>query len=219
LTLLERDNGAMESFETARATYAEAASAFLDLAAQVPLERYAEPGLGSWDLRSLVGHTGRSLVTVATYLETRADQVDAEDAADYFAQVSRMTHGTTRDAVHLRGIEAGIALGDDPMAVLRSSWEDAELALEMLEGADPIVTTAAGGMHVSDYLPTRTFELIVHCLDIARATGLDFAPPDEALADTLALASASALRQGYGVDVVLALTGRQPLPPGASVVP
>jgi uncharacterized protein (TIGR03083 family) len=207
------------SLESARATYAEAAVAFLDLAAQVPLDRYAGPGLGSWDLRSLIGHTGRSLVTVVQYLDTRADEVAAEDAADYFAVVSRMAHGTTRDAVHLRGIEAGIALGEDPMASLRASRDDAEAALDLLEGTDPVVNTAAGGMRVSDYLPTRTFELTVHSLDIARATGLDFTPPAEALADTLALASASALRQGYGVDVVLALTGRQPLPSGASVVP
>lgn len=205
--------------ETARATYAEAAAAFLDLAARVPVERYAEPGLGSWDLRALIGHTGRSLVTVVQYLDTRADEVVAEDAADYFALVSRMTHGTLRDAVHLRGIEAGVALGEDPMAALRASRDDAEAALDLLEGSDPVVDTAAGGMRVSDYLPTRTFELTVHSLDIARATGLEFTPPPEALADTLALASASALRQGYGVDVVLALTGRQPLPEGASVVP
>jgi len=205
--------------ETARATYAEAATAFLDLAGRVPLEHYPRPGLGSWDLRSLIGHTGRSLVTVVQYLDTRADEVAAEDAADYFALVSRMTHGTTRDAVHLRGIEAGIALGADPMAALRASRDDAEAAIDLLEGTDPVVTTAAGGMRVSDYLPTRTFELTVHSLDIARATGLDFTPPAEALADTLALASASALRQGYGVDVVLALTGRQPLPDGASIVP
>lgn len=205
--------------ETARATYAEASAAFLDLAGQVPLEQYTEPGLGSWDLRSLIGHTGRSLVTVVQYLDTRADEVAAEDAADYFALVSRMTHGTLRDAVHLRGIEAGVALGEDPMAALRAARDDAEAALDLLEGADPVIDTAAGGMRVSDYLPTRTFELTVHSLDIARATGLDFAPPAEALADTLALASASALRQGYGVDVVLALTGRQPLPDGASVVP
>jgi hypothetical protein len=89
----------------------------------------------------------------------------------------------------------------------------------MLDGADVIVTTAGGGMRVSDYLPTRTFELTVHSLDIARATGLDFTPPTDALADTLALASASALRQGLGTDVLLALTGRRPLPEGVSVVP
>jgi uncharacterized protein (TIGR03083 family) len=209
----------MTTLDTVRATYAEAATAFLDLASSVPLDRYPEPGIGSWDLRSLIGHTGRSLVTVATYCQTRAERVEAEDAADYFAVVSRIVHGTAGDAVHQRGVEAGVLLGDDPVAALRASYEEAELALDLLEGEDVVVETAGGGMRVSDYLPTRTFELTVHCLDIARATGLDFTPPTEALADTLALASASALRQGYGVDVVLALTGRQPLPEGASVVP
>ncbi|MFC7492800.1 MULTISPECIES: maleylpyruvate isomerase N-terminal domain-containing protein [unclassified Nocardioides] len=209
----------MTALETARATYAEASTAFLDLAAEVPLDRYAGPGLGNWDLRALIGHTGRSLVTVAAYLSTRAERIDAEDAADYFVVVSRLAHGTTRDAIHRRGVEAGVLLGEDPIAALRASRDEAELALDLLEGEDVVVETAGGGMRVSDYLPTRTFELTVHCLDIARATGLEFTPPTEALADTLALASASALRQGHGVDVILALTGRQPLPDGASVVP
>lgn len=211
--------GGMTALDSARATFAEAVAAFLDLAARVPLDRYAGPGLGNWDLRSLIGHTGRSLTTVTTYLETRAEHLGAEDAADYFAVVSRLAHGTTRDAIHQRGVEAGVLLGDDPLAALRAARDDAEAALDLLEGEDVLVETAGGGMRVSDYLPTRTFELTVHCLDIARATGLDFTPPTEALADTLALASASALRQGLGVDVLLALTGRQPLPDGASVVP
>jgi uncharacterized protein (TIGR03083 family) len=209
----------MTSLEDSRATYAEASAAFLDLAAQVPLERYAGPGLGNWDLRALIGHTGRSFVTVTTYLATRAETIDTEDAADYFALVSRLAHGTERDAIHRRGIEAGVALGEDPLAALRASRDEAEFALDLLDGEDAVVTTAGGGMRVSDYLPTRTFELTVHCLDLARATGLDFTPPAEALADTLALASASALRQGSGVEVLLALTGRQPLPEGSSVVP
>ncbi len=207
------------ALDTARATYAEACAAFLELTARVPLERYAEPGLGTWDLRALIGHTGRSLVTVATYAQTRADRVDAEDAASYFAIVSRIAHGSARDAIHQRGIEAGVALGDDPLGALRDARDEAELALDLLEGEDAMVETAGGGMRVSDYLPTRTFELTVHCLDIANATGLDFTPPPEALADTLALAGASALRLGLGVDVLLALTGRRALPPGTSVVP
>ena len=209
----------MTSLDETRATYELAAAAFLDLATQVPLERYAGPGLGNWDLRALVGHTGRSFVTVATYLVDHVDVVDVEDAADYFAVVTRLAHGTARDAIHRRGVEAGVGLGDDPLASLLASRAEAELALDALDGADPVVNTAGGGMRVSDYLPTRTFELTVHSLDIARATGLDFVPPTEALADTLALASASALRQGLGVDVLLALTGRQPLPEGSSVVP
>lgn len=205
--------------DSARATYAEASAAFLDLVTQVPLERYAGPGQGTWDLRALIGHTGRSLVTVSTYLQTRAERVDAPDAASYFAIVSRIAHGSARDAIHQRGIEAGVWLGQDPVATLREAREEAEMALDLLEGEDAVVETAAGGMRVSDYLPTRTFELTVHCLDIAEATGLDFAPPAEALADTLALAGASAMRLGLGVDLLLALTGRRPLPPGTSVVP
>ncbi|GAA4698471.1 maleylpyruvate isomerase N-terminal domain-containing protein [Nocardioides conyzicola] len=209
----------MTSLDDSRATYELAAAAFLDLAERVPLERYAEPGLGNWDLRALIGHTGRSFVTVATYLATPVAVVEVEDAADYFSVVNRLVHGAARDSVHQRGIEAGVALGDDPLATLRRSRDEAELALDMLEGVDAVVTTAAGGMRVSDYLPTRTFELTVHSLDIARATGLAFEPPTDALADTLALASASALQQGLGTDVLLALTGRQPLPEGSSVVP
>ena len=30
--------------------------------------RWTEPGLGEWDVRSLVGHTSRALLTVETYL-------------------------------------------------------------------------------------------------------------------------------------------------------
>ncbi|ABL83239.1 conserved hypothetical protein [Nocardioides sp. JS614] len=213
------DGAVSTALTAARTTYAEASDAFVALAAQVPMERYAEPGLGTWDLRALIGHTGRSLVTVATYLTTRAARVDAPDAAAYFAIVSRLAHGSARDAIHQRGIEAGVALGAHPLAALEAAREEAELALDLLEGEDPVVETAAGGMRVSDYLPTRTFELTVHSLDIAEAAGLEFAPPAEALADTLALATASALRLGHGVDVLLALTGRRPLAAGTSVVP
>jgi uncharacterized protein (TIGR03083 family) len=204
---------------TARASFTGAADAFLDLVAQVPVERYDGPGLGDWDLRSLIGHTGRSLVTVATYLSTRADSVSAATPAAYFAVVSRVAVGDAARAIHQRGVEAGRALGHDPLRSLRDSRAAAEDALDRLDGEDPVVETAAGGMRVSDYLPTRTFELTVHCLDIATATGLPFEPASDALAGTVRLAADSALDLGFGVDVLLALTGRRPLPPGRSVVP
>ena len=114
---------------------------------------------------------------------------------------------------------AGVALGDHPLDALRDSRAAAEEALDRLGGDDPVVETAGGGMRVSDYLPTRTFELTVHALDIAAALGTTFEPPRDALAETLHIAADSALEQGLGVDVVLALTGRRPLPEGSSVVP
>jgi uncharacterized protein (TIGR03083 family) len=201
-----------------RDTFDAAATAFLDLVARIPQMRYAGPGLGDWDLRSLVGHAGRSFVTVSTHLETRAETIAAESPAAYFAIVSRIAAEDAVGAITQRGIDAGVALGDDPLAALRAQKAAADAALDALDG-DPVVETICGGMRVSGYLQTRTFELTVHGIDVARATGLEFAPPPAALVESLDIAAESALALGMGVDVLLALTGRQQLPPNCSVVP
>ena len=209
----------MATIADTRATYELAVAAFLELVSAIPPERYDGPGLGGWDLRALVGHTGRSLVTVTTYLGTRAAEREVTSAADYYAAVNRIAGVDADGAILQRGIAAGEALGDDPSAALRGLYDDARAALDALDGQDPLIETIAGGMRVSDYLPTRTFELTVHGLDIARATGLPFTPPRQALAESLGVAAASAVELGFGATVLLALTGRQPLPEGTSVVP
>ena len=208
-----------DALSAARATYAAAAEAFLDLVAPVPVERYAGPGLGEWDLRALVGHTARSFVTVTTYLTTRAETVAAGSTGEYYALVARIAAAEGTDAIRERGRAAGAALGDQPLEALHDARAAAEAALEGLAGDDPVVETLGGGMRVSDYLPTRTFELTVHALDIAAALGIAFRPPRAALAEALHVAADSALELGLGTDVLLALTGRRPLPEGASVVP
>ena len=200
------------------AAYDAAAVAFLELVGRVPAAAYDGPGLGEWDLRALVGHTGRSLTTVATYLPTRAPTVAAESAGDYFVLAARM-FADDRSAITQRGVDAGAALGDDPLATLRTEHAAARAALADLAGDDPVVTTVVGGMRVSDYLPTRTFELTVHGLDVARAARLDFHPTPTSMAAALAVAAESAVALGLGPQVLLALTGRQPWPDGASVVP
>ncbi|MGB0102092.1 MAG: maleylpyruvate isomerase N-terminal domain-containing protein [Nocardioides sp.] len=202
-----------------RSSFDAAAGAFLDLVARVPVERYADPGLGEWDLRALIGHTGRSFLTVTTYLGTRATTVAAESPAAYFALVSRLVAADASGAIARRGVEAGAALGDDPLTVLRASYAAAVAALDGLAGSDPVIETAGGGMRVSDYLPTRTFELVVHSLDIATAADLPFTPAPSALAQALDIATVSALQLGFGAEALLALTGRRPLPSGCSVVP
>ena len=142
----------------------------------------------------------------------------AESAGVYFA-LSLDVAARVPDQIRQRGVDAGLALGDDPPGTLRDSHARAEATLDALAGDDPVVETIIGGMHVSDYLPTRTFELVVHGLDVARAVGTPYTPPTDALAETLAAASSSALVQGLGVEVLLALTGRQALQPGRTVVP
>jgi uncharacterized protein (TIGR03083 family) len=197
----------------ARQGYAAAARAFVDLVGRLPGTAYDGPGLGDWDLRALVGHTARALVTVRTYLDQPADDVTVESAADYLALATRTA--TDPAAVLERGRAAGAALGDDPAASVRDLAEEV-LAKVAAFGDGYVLTTIAGPMRLVDYLPTRTFELVVHGLDIGRATGLDPAYPEPLVAQAVALAGQVAVRTGRGPDLLLALTGRQPL--GFSVV-
>ena len=193
--------------------FAEAATAYATLVAAITRDQWGEPGLGEWDLRALVGHTSRSLVTVETYLGQPAATEDLTSPAAYLAAVARVDPASVVD----RGRAAGVALGDDPAATVRTLLDR---VLPLVAGEDdPLISTLLGGMRLRQYLPTRTFELVVHGLDIARAAGLP-APDYSAgvLTEVLALTAAAAVLGGRGPEVLFALTGRTTLPPGFSVV-
>jgi hypothetical protein len=196
-------------------TYAAAATSFADLLDLVPADAYDGPGLGEWDLRSLVGHAARALVTVRTYLDRPAAEATIGSAEDYFA--AGVGVATDPASVLERGRQAGLALGEEPAAHVRALA--AEVVAELAR-RDPgyVLETIAGAMRLDDYLPTRTFELVVHGFDIGRAAGLSPAYPQQVLAESAALAARVAVRTGRGADVLLALTGRLPLPSGFSVV-
>ncbi|MDQ1563873.1 MAG: hypothetical protein QOI14_824, partial [Actinomycetota bacterium] len=68
------------------------------------------------------------------------------------------------------------------------------------------------GIPLSEYLRTRVFELVVHSMDIAKATDLDHGIPAHVVANTADLAARVAVRKGNGEDILFALTGRRPLP-------
>ncbi len=196
-----------------RPTYAEAAEAFVDLVRAIPADSWDGPGLGEWELRSLVGHTSRSLITVETYLGQPADREEVVSAAAYYAAISTIDPA----AVAGRGREAGRALGDDPVAAIQAL---VPRVLGIVERAgNPLITTAAGGMRLLTYLPTRTLELVVHGLDIAAAAGLP-GPSygDAVLSEVAEVAAGAAVLQGKGLTLIRALTGRSPLPGGFSVV-
>jgi uncharacterized protein (TIGR03083 family) len=197
-------------------TFARAAEAFATLVDRIPDTAWTGPGLGAWDLRSLVGHTSRSLTTVQTYLERPAEVEEIATPEDYYARVAGFLATTAPAAVLERVVQAGFALGDDPGRAVRALLAD---VLPKVRGAgDPVIETIVGGMRLSCYLPTRTFELAVHGLDIARATSLPFELPVEVLAEVATLAARSAVAQGKGPELVMALTGRAELPSGFSMV-
>lgn len=195
--------------------FVSAATAFADLVALIPATSWDGPGLGDWDLRSLVGHTSRSLITVSSYLRIPAEREDVTGPAHYYALLRGYAAGSP-DIVE-RGREAGRVLGADPSAKVTELLHQ---VLTDLDGAgDPLIAVIGGlGIRLSNYLPTRVFELTVHSLDIARATGIDFAPPEQALEAATVLAAQISALTGQAAAVLTALTGRGALPAGFSVV-
>jgi hypothetical protein len=199
-----------------RTTFLSAADSYVAQVARIPTSSLSDPGLGEWDLRALVGHTSRSLVTVETYLDSPAGDIAVPTAADYYLAIAGIT-GADDAAVVERGRQAGEALGDDPAAFV------GDLAVrvgEKLTAYDDgyLLTTIAGGMRLDEYLRTRIFELVVHGLDIADATGVDPAFDEPPLTDATQLAVEVAVLSGRGPDLLLALTGRRSFPDGLTVV-
>jgi hypothetical protein len=78
-------------WDNSRAAFADAAGWFVRTAALVG-DRWDRPGLGVWDVRSLVGHTSRALVTVETYLARPAAAVDIPSAAAGQGALHRFRH-------------------------------------------------------------------------------------------------------------------------------
>ena len=185
-----------------KGTFSEAVTFFLDTASRVPSDAWTNEALGVWNVRALVGHTSRAILLVEEYA----------------------SEGTTRsgfgtpDEIAERGRQAGRALGDDPASALRTL---ADRVLALVEGLpdDHPMHTPGGVRPLSRYLPTRVAELTIHTVDLAGALGVEAEPPRECVRTTLYALADYAVRQGTGMDVAFALTGRKPLPPGFSVVP
>jgi hypothetical protein len=196
--------------------FAQAAESFAGLVDKIPAGSWTGPGLGDWDLRALVGHTSRSLVTVDTYLDRPAETVAVATPDAYYLATTTITNADPA-AVAERGRQAGLALGDDPAAAVRALLD--RVIPRVQEAGDPLIETIVGGMRLSTYLPTRVFELVVHSLDIVRATQLELPPlPAAVWAEVAGLAARTAVFKGHGPGLILALTGRGTLPEGFSVV-
>lgn len=171
------------------------------------------PGLGEWDLRALVGHTSRSLLTVETYLDRPAAAVEVASAVQYFRVTGLMAAGPD---VAQRGRDAGEALGPDPAVAVAEIADRVLGLLDPLDGTT-VVTTIAGGMRLSDYLPTRTFELAVHTADVAVALGKPLDVPTTAAAQALRIVTELSVAQESVGQLLLVATGR-PVPSGFSVL-
>jgi uncharacterized protein (TIGR03083 family) len=202
-----------------RRCFAAAAEGFVSAVGDVGPEDWSRPGLGVWSVRDLVGHASRSLITIETYLANPPTEIVLHEPVEYMQAVRGA--GLDSDAAVARGRAAGVALGDNPLAALEEVAARV-LALVAATPDEAPVRTLVGGARLGTYLPTRTFELTVHTLDLAAALGQD--PPAilrEPIAACLALAAAvagSGSDVASGAAVLQALTGRRALPAGFSII-
>jgi uncharacterized protein (TIGR03083 family) len=195
---------------TARAAFRDASDAFLAATSAVPAGGWDEPGLGEWTVRELTAHALRAFLTLQRLCDTAGGAPQLESAMAYYRAVA------VREDVHAgvlqRGREAGAQLVD-PEATARRT---AEQALGRLAATpdEHVGETFAGPMRLADYLPTRVVELGIHTLDLQRATSQPMALPASAAAVVL-----GTLAELADVPTLLmAMTGRQPLPDGFNVL-
>ncbi|MGD9959925.1 maleylpyruvate isomerase family mycothiol-dependent enzyme [Nocardioides sp.] len=202
-------------WQVATSAFTQAADWYAELVAACPDDGWGSPGLGEWTVRDLVGHTSRSLLTVEAYLRPGPGPVDLETPSAYFTAALASIGDPA--AVSQRGVAAGEALGADPVGAVREI-RDRVVALVSNALADDHVDTPVGAMRLIDYLPTRTFELTVHTCDLAIALGTEPRPPADAARVSLALISDRAVAGGAAATLLLAATGRHPLPGGFTVL-
>ena len=178
-------------------------------------EQWEAEGLGEWTVRELVGHANRALLTVETYLDQPSETIEVTRPVDYF--VRAMAAIGDPAVVAARGREAGQALGDDPIATVRETSK--RVLARVNETPDEArLTTPVGGMRLIDYLPSRVFELTIHTLDLGAAIDIELSLPEAASVTTLQLVAELAQQPGKAAPLLLAATGRRPLPPGFSVL-
>ena len=198
------------------ALFSSAAGSYLELLGDIRDDQWDLPGLGVWTVRDLAGHTARAILTVENYLgQEEPGEATIGSAVGYYTTV--YPQFTDAAAVAARGVEAGIWLGSDPVGQVSCALGRVRALVEN-QPETRIVSIGGMGIRLSEYLRTRILELVVHTIDLSRATGIRHTLPDAAIADSLALASATAGAKGDGEAVLLALTGRGPLPEGFSVV-
>jgi hypothetical protein len=204
-----------------REIYLTVADMFADLVARLPAAGWDAPGLGDWSRRDLVGHTVSSGIRqVPHVLGNPAGEVAAATPESYWAIAWAAPAEVIANAIAASSEDArksGIALGEDPADAVRHLVGAAAAALAEA-GDDDVVRTAVGGMRVADWLPTRTFELAVHGIDVAASAELAFPLPAEVLADVAAHAARIAVAIGDGPALLRALTGRGTLPADYSIV-
>ena len=189
-----------------RAAFEEGAGTLLSTLRAITPEFWDRAGaLGEWTTRELTAHTLRAFVTIEGYLAAApaTDRVLA-DAPEYYATV--LSDPTVHQGVASRARQAGRQV-TDPVGEAEVTIERVLAQVAATADDDP-VNTFAGQITLIEYLATRVVELGVHTLDLQRATGQH----PHLHPDTAAVVLSVLIQLSSPIPVILALSGRTPLP-------
>jgi uncharacterized protein (TIGR03083 family) len=195
-----------------RAGFAAGAVTMLDALRGVLPEQWDRPGaLGEWTTRELAAHALRAFITVEGYLmaQPTTDRVLA-DAGEYYQ--TALSNSGVHQGVAVRARQAGRQL-IDPVGESETIVAQV-VALVASTADDEPVNSPSGQMTLIEYLATRVVELGVHTLDLQRATG----QPVELHPDTAAVVLHVLTDLAAPVPLILALSGRAPLPSNYNVL-
>jgi hypothetical protein len=185
-----------------REVFKQSIGYLLEVVAAIKPDQWEQNAIGNWCVRDLVGHASRSMGRIE------------EHAAASPVEPTGVDVTTSSDD---RGFVAGKALGNDPLATLKT-LADRVLPLVDSLPQDYMLDLPQGRRSIDDYMSSRVQEVTVHTMDIAAAIGLDIQPPSECLRESLYYHADRAIERNQAVELVLALTGRAPLPEGFNLV-
>lgn len=211
---------ATEASAHARASFRASADAFITTVEQITPVDLARPGLGSWSVLELMAHATRAFLTIRQMVAAGSSSTPPEGSrllatpADYFLALP--DDPVVHEQIAQRGVEAVAALGADPVAGAVMIAREVLTQVEMTPD-DALIVHSTGHADFIVYLPTRTLELVVHTVDLQRATGQEIRVDRVALQDTLHMLVDTADRADP-VALLLALTGRQQLPASYNVL-
>ncbi len=169
---------------------------------------WEKPGLGNWDVKSLVGHAFRALTTLENYLEgTAPSSKTLKNAASYFI-IANLSDPKVNEGIEKRGIESAQMLGDDPISKIEESISKVDSLLLSVD-SHTLLNTPFGAMDILDYLDTRSFELVVHSLDISKVISRSIKFKTELLNFVWKLLGEIAIEKGICEDLLLNITGRE----------